>query len=338
MSERSLEIKVGLLLASALVVLGVFIVLLGALRFGPGYTLYVDYNFSGNIREGAPVRVSGIDVGRVDDVIFVGGEIDPETGRRVQVRLAVWIEERARETIRRDAEFFINTSGVLGEQYLEIVPGDDYENPPLEPDTVVRGVDPPRTDLVVARLYDVLDQVSVILRDEQDVIVTLLEDGAASMSSVRGILEDHGEEIGQLIGSVDGAAAEARALLSDVNERGGGRLAVQTLARADGLLERADGTLDDVVPPLRELLADAQRVTGLATEERVERALGAVDEAADAAGKAGGVLDRVDDLVARVARGEGTAGALIVREEIYADLRELLRDLKRNPWKLFWKD
>ena len=36
--------------------------------------------------------------------------------------------------------------------------------------------------------------------------------------------------------------------------------------------------------------------------------------------------------------GKGTAGALISRDEIYADLRELIRDLKRNPWKFFWKE
>ena len=33
-----------------------------------------------------------------------------------------------------------------------------------------------------------------------------------------------------------------------------------------------------------------------------------------------------------------SAGALIAREEIYADLREMLRDLKKNPWKFFWKE
>jgi phospholipid/cholesterol/gamma-HCH transport system substrate-binding protein len=39
-----------------------------------------------------------------------------------------------------------------------------------------------------------------------------------------------------------------------------------------------------------------------------------------------------------VRKGNGTAGALLVREEIYADLREMIRDLKRNPWKFFWKE
>lgn len=338
MTERSLEIRVGLLIAAALAVLAGFIIALSTLRIGDGYTLYADYSFSGNIRAGAPVRVAGLDVGRVEDVIFIGGEEAPETGRRVQVRLEVWLEDRVRDTIRQDAEFFINTAGILGEQYLEIVPGQDYDNPPVEPGTVVRGVDPPRTDLVVARLFDVLDQVAAILTEEEDQIVGLVEDGSAAVTSIRRVVEENEEEIGQLIGSTDRAADQGAEFLADLNRRGGPEAAVAALHRAEGTLGTADESLRELTPALRAFLEDAERVTGLATEERVERALDVADEAAGAAGKAGGVLDRVEELVARIARGEGTAGALLVREEVYADLRELLRDLKRNPWKLFWKE
>jgi phospholipid/cholesterol/gamma-HCH transport system substrate-binding protein len=43
-------------------------------------------------------------------------------------------------------------------------------------------------------------------------------------------------------------------------------------------------------------------------------------------------------MVTDLRKGKGTAGALLVREEVYADLREMIRDLKRNPWKFFWKE
>ena len=33
-----------------------------------------------------------------------------------------------------------------------------------------------------------------------------------------------------------------------------------------------------------------------------------------------------------------TSGPLLSRDELYSDLRELIRDLKRNPWKFFWKE
>ena len=111
---------------------------------GAGYTVYVDYDYSGNLQEGAPVKVAGIKVGKVEEVHFWGGKKDPKTGKRVQVRVDAWIEDSARDSIRRDAEFFVNTAGVLGEQYVEIVPGRDWDAPPLAPRTIVVGVNPPR--------------------------------------------------------------------------------------------------------------------------------------------------------------------------------------------------
>ena len=43
-------------------------------------------------------------------------------------------------------------------------------------------------------------------------------------------------------------------------------------------------------------------------------------------------------MVTDLRAGKGTAGALLSRDEVYSDLRELIRDLKRNPWKFFWKE
>jgi phospholipid/cholesterol/gamma-HCH transport system substrate-binding protein len=43
-------------------------------------------------------------------------------------------------------------------------------------------------------------------------------------------------------------------------------------------------------------------------------------------------------MVDKMSRGEGTVGALLQDEEVYDDLKELIRDLKRHPWKLIWED
>src|SRR5437764_15199421 len=122
--------KVGVLIAGALVLLGGFLFLLGNFSVGGGYPLYVDYNFSGNIQSGAAVKISGIKVGKVEDVRFLGGQLDADTGKPVQVQVVAFVEDRVKSAIHRDAEFFINTQGVLGEQYLEIQPG-GYDQPPL---------------------------------------------------------------------------------------------------------------------------------------------------------------------------------------------------------------
>ena len=113
--ERAQELKVGALILLALALCGGFVAVLGSFSLARGGRLQVDFDFSGNLQTGAPVKISGIKVGKVEEVAFLGGKLDEKVGRRVQVRVRAWIEDRARESIRQDAEVFVNTSGVLGE-------------------------------------------------------------------------------------------------------------------------------------------------------------------------------------------------------------------------------
>ncbi|MEZ4366993.1 MAG: MlaD family protein [Kofleriaceae bacterium] len=339
MAERALEFRVGLLIAVAAAILVGFLFVLGNFSLSSGYTIHVDYEFVGNLQEGAPIKVSGIKVGKVERISFQGGRLDPAVGRRVQVRVDAWIEDRARDSIRADAEFFINTAGVLGEQYLEIVPGRDWERPPVAPGAVVRGSDPPRTDLVVSRLYEVLDNLSVVLRDDKDLIRELLVNSTGAVKEVNGLLVAHREEVGALLGSAGGLAQEATTTLRKVNQGlGDPRVVQQILRDLDGLLVTSRDSLRTLTPEASALMADATRVTGVLTEERVERAIAVADKAASAATAAGGLIDNVDGLVTDLRAGKGTVGGLVARDDVYADLRELLRDLRRNPWKLFWKE
>jgi len=344
MSERGLEFKVGLLVLVSSAILVGFIFVLGNFSLHSGFEIQVDYGYIGALQPGAPVKVSGIKVGKIEAVDFVGGKPDPRIGgQRVQVRVTAWIEDRVRDSIRSDAEFFINTAGVLGEQYLEIVPGSDWDKPAIAPGAIIHGApavhDPPRTDLVVSRLYEVLDGVSSVLHDDRDAIKHLLSNGANAVAQLNQLLVDRREQIGDLIGGAADLAKAATVTLAKVNVGlGNGAPVASLLTDADATLKTAQGSLATLTPSAQTLMTDATRVTGLVTEQRLDKAIDVADKAAVAAGKAGGLIDNVDGMVTDLRAGKGTAGALLVRDEVYSDLRELIRDLKRNPWKFFWKE
>ena len=99
--ERGLEFKVGLLILVSSAILIAFIFILGNFSLRSGFKIYVDYDYIGSLQPGAPVKVSGIKVGKVEAVDFLGGKEDPKLGgKRVQVRVTVWIEDRVRDSIR----------------------------------------------------------------------------------------------------------------------------------------------------------------------------------------------------------------------------------------------
>ena len=343
MRERGLEFKVGLLIVASTAILLGFVFVLGNYSLRSGFTVSLDYQYIGSLAAGAPVKLSGIKVGKATAVELHGGALDPAIGKRVQVRVTAWIEDRAADAIRSDAEFFINTAGVLGEQYLEIVPGHDWDHPPIAANAIIHGApavhDPPRTDLVVARLYEVLDGVASVLRDDKDAIKHLLSNSANAVAEANQLLVDNRAKLGELIANGADLAKEAKTTLVKVNAGlGDGRPVANLVADADSTLKSAQTTMSTLTPSAQALMTDATRVTGIITEQRIDKAIDAADKAASAAGKAGGLIDNVNGMVTDLRAGKGTAGALLSRDEVYSDLRELIRDLKRNPWKFFWKE
>src|SRR5579883_3459150 len=100
--ERSIELQVGALILVAAALLVAFIVVLGNFSLRRGYRLSVDFDYSGNLQSGAPVKISGIKVGKVEEVAFWGGKWDDAVKRRVQVRATISVEDNAREAIRQD--------------------------------------------------------------------------------------------------------------------------------------------------------------------------------------------------------------------------------------------
>ena len=168
--ERSIEVKVGILILVALAILGGFILVMGGLSFEKTYAIYVDFDNPGGLQSGAPVKIAGVDVGKVDEMQFRGGELDPKTGRRPMVRCKLQVKAKVRNTIHDDAEFYVTTQGVLGEQFLAIEPGSPG-HPTLDPDTTIpKGVGPPRLDLFFAKAYELLDMTVSGLNNNKDLV------------------------------------------------------------------------------------------------------------------------------------------------------------------------
>src|SRR5438477_500007 len=121
MEDKRLQIRVGLLVLVAVALLVGFIVILGDFSVGKGFEFYVTYANSGDIASGAAVRIAGLRVGKVKEVQFLEqGEVDPKTGKRLTIKLKLWVEERTKELLRKDSEIIITARGVLGEKYVGI--------------------------------------------------------------------------------------------------------------------------------------------------------------------------------------------------------------------------
>jgi len=335
---KSLEAKVGALIVVSLVLLGGFLALLGNFSWRGGTRIRINYDFSGNLQSGAAVKISGIKVGKVEEVRYLGGQVDPDTGKRVQVRVVAFVEDRVKESIRKNAEFFINTQGVLGEQYLEIQPG-SWDQPPLDPSHSVEGVNPPRTDLIVARLYEFLDSITGLLRDDKDVIKDFLQSGASVVRTLDDILKTNKAEIGRLLGNVDALSKQAAGLLASIQNGVGDAAQLKaTIGNIESISQSIKRDIDPLLAKAKKALDGVDRVTSVVGPGERDKLQKALDELVVVGDKAEKLTSDAQSLVSDIKKGKGTAGALLVDPQIYDDLKELVRDLKRNPWKFFWKE
>src|SRR5262249_26356063 len=124
------------------------------------------------------------------------------------------------------------------------------------------------------------------------------KNGSEAVREVNLLLRDNRKQLGELFASADKLAREGAGTLHRVNEgMGDPRVIGQTLHHADALLGTAEASLREVTPPARELLRDGRRVTGLITDDRVDRTIKVADSAVSLGGKASTLVDHVDGMV-----------------------------------------
>jgi phospholipid/cholesterol/gamma-HCH transport system substrate-binding protein len=339
MSQRSIEVKVGALILVALGLLGAFVVVMGGLSFEPTFTVYVAFHNPGGLQAGAPVRISGVKVGRVASMEFRGGLVDPKTHEREPlIRAVAKLEKRYQEAVRQDSRWFVTSQGVLGEMFLAVEPG-TLEKPMLADGAVVQGISPPRLDLLLSESYELLHRAYLGITNNEQKLQETFDGLHRTLKASGDFLEQNQEKLSRTVDNVEGLSKDAKETLAAARER---YVDGPQVTRIMNDVERTAASVGRNVDPLlsdsRELVATTKKVAqALGSDEQLERYRTATRDLTDAAAQAKHLASDAQAVVSHVQKGKGTLGALVMDEAVYDDLQEMLRDLKHNPWKFFWK-
>lgn len=219
--KTKLELRLGFFVLTGFVILIVFVLLIGDFKtWGVGYKVKFNFNFVNGVKIGAPVRYAGVDVGEVNNIDFV---FIPDE-KKTRISVTAWIRKDI--AIPSDSTVWVNTLGLLGEKYIEIMPGVDYGNC-IKEGQILEGKTPPA-------MHEIADLAKNI-------------------------------------------ASELEALI--------------------GKIEKGEGTIG-------RLINDDSLY---------------------------------DEMYFMLKNKEGTVGRLFYDDTLYTEIRELILDIKRHPWKLFWK-
>ncbi len=201
MQIHSPETKVGLFTLVALIALfSAFYWLNGSKLFQSGYELEAAFDRIENLRPGAPVKLNGVDVGRISRVYFE------------DYKVIVAMRIRPKFDIPRNVKAIIASAGVVGDQYLELTllkPGE-----PEGKGNRIIGQSPYTMDQFYAAAYDIIESIKEIaesvkgLANEQS--INYLNSSIARIDRITANLEQlsGGPEARQLIQNLSLAASE----------------------------------------------------------------------------------------------------------------------------------
>lgn len=326
MNDDRLNIRVGLALLAAIAVAVGAVFGLSGRSLAAVHEYHVDFSRIGALKTGAKVLLSGREVGQVKDIRF---------GQKGLLRVDIWVRRAFRRYIHDNSEFYVGMGGsILGEASLDIGPprGGLAPGPELADGAVVRGIDPPKLDDVLSKLYQNLQSITEELRQDKDVIDPFLHDLDHLLATLDEIHSEPGA-IGRIRDNVSVGTVAALDLIAALR-RGtddGARIRA-TAQEVSRLWTRAEKEMRTLGPRFDRAQAGLERLQEVfspSERARISKTFETFSRAADIGANVAHDIARLADYVQS---GRGTLGALMNDVELVDDLKVIHQMLKDKPW------
>src|SRR6185436_19267031 len=237
---RGREVKVGLVILGAVVVLAIGVFLIGDKNnlFSRKNEYYILFSSANGVKEGSPVQLDGVDVGTVKKVVL------PQNPRLSQIEVWINVDRKYAERIRggpqlpasgslqAPSQARIKTLGLLGDKFIELSSGAP-EYPVIPSGGQIPAAQPTNVDALLASGEDVMDNVVEI---------------SASLSTILARMERGEGLLGELTTDSESGRRLKASLLGTA----------ETLQRIANRIETGEG-------PLPRLLNDRQMADRLAS-------------------------------------------------------------------------
>jgi phospholipid/cholesterol/gamma-HCH transport system substrate-binding protein len=210
--KSRLELKVGIFVFIGLCILMLFVVSIGNFKARlRSHNINFLFHFANGVRVGAPIRFAGYDIGEVKKLGLV---FDP-AHNDISVRMVGWV--RSDVKIPADSSVWINTLGLLGEKYIEIMPGKDFAHQIKTNQTII-GHDPMASQEMMSMLKDTVDGIDAVvagLTNKEGTIGKLLYDDAVYRDML-GITKGLQDSIANFNTSVTTITEDFEGLIADI--------------------------------------------------------------------------------------------------------------------------
>ncbi len=338
------QLKVGITVIVASVTLGFLLFLMSGTAglFTPRLTVKSYFDNAEGLRVGAPVRLSGVDIGNVTKISIVHDK--PLT----PVEVTVKVSTKYGFGLRRDSVTSLETAGVLGETFLDIDSSQAVGPQLQDGDTLPTQVHPDFNQVVRAS-QSTLQNMDALLK-RADRILAFAESGKGSLGK---LIYDP-----LLYNRFSDTVAEFQKIVAQIGNGEGslGRLISRNDAydKFIATLDKMDKVVDDMQqgkgtagkflkdPSLYDnanaTIANLKKVTEDINAGK--GTLGKLTKDEELAKKLDNTITKLSQLTTSLEAGQGSAGKFFKDEAFYnntsqlmAESRELVKAIRENPKK-----
>ncbi|OGC06211.1 hypothetical protein A2V82_09555 [candidate division KSB1 bacterium RBG_16_48_16] len=296
MRQHKYEIIVGIAIIAAIVVATfgyIFIREVPVRKNGLEVTIYFN-NVSG-LTQGDAVKVSGVKVGRVKGIDLV----------RDRVAVRVWLDGKV--PFARDSKAFIKSIGMIGEKYIDLMPG--YAPEYLASKDTITGEYAADLADVGGPISDLISQATSILTKLNDTIqernlIQAQEDALASLKNINYVTTQVASRFDANFALMEKSLANVNALTDEL---------LLFWQNNDAGMNRNLADISTSISRLPEIMA-----------------------------KLDSSLTVTQTLLADLRDGNGSVGMALASDELYqktnqtiSDMQILLADMKKRPGKYF---
>ena len=291
--EYRREIKIGAFVAGALLIMAVFIFIVGDLgllfRKG-GYPLFVKLDSLAGLEKRTVIRIAGVRIGYVQDIRLKGSQAEVELNINPGVN------------IRKGSKATLAALGLLGEKYIEILPGQEMDF--FQPGDSIEGVSAVSFDQIGSLLLSVGDEIKDI--------------GGA----IKGMIGEEGsrKNFKDTLENLSGFAADLKDFFGNSRED-----LDQSIKRSSQAIQKFDQGVDDISSDLDELILLLKDTV----EENRKNVKVNLENIKELISKIEGSLSLLNESLEKINKGDGTLGKLIQEPELYNRAEGAMGDFEK---------
>jgi phospholipid/cholesterol/gamma-HCH transport system substrate-binding protein len=297
------EVKVGIFFVVALVILLIiFEFIAGIPIFTKEYSLKTYFKSVGELKEGNPVKLSGVEVGKISKIKIVDGKIE------------VTLKVKKGTPVKNDSLATIKLTSLLGTSYINLAFGSP-ESPLAQPGSVLQSQEPADVSEILAKVESTVSSIESVFSDNSEKISSILN----GLDTVLGGAARGEGTLGKLIKD-DSLYNEARDTLANLNEISEdikqGRGTLGKLVKDESLYNETKETMANL-GQLAKRLNSAEGTFGKLLKDDT-----LYNQATEAATNLNSILKRID-------KGEGTIGKLVTDDSLYYDAKDAVKKVEK---------